>query len=82
MAHHRWLLQGPTHPGCLPNPHTAAHFTTQLKVGEDVIPAGTPETEMGAVREENKELCKGLVQDLIRHLELPLSSRLIHILSQ
>lgn len=62
--------------------HTAAYFSTQLNVEKAVIPTSTPETEMWAVREENKELCKGLVPDLICHLELTLSSGLIHVLSQ
>lgn len=46
------------------------------------IPTNTPGTEIWAGREENKELCKGLVQDLICPLEQALSSRLIHILFQ
>lgn len=37
---------------------------------------------MWAGREENKELCKGLVQNLICPLEQALSSGLIHTLSQ
>lgn len=46
------------------------------------IPTNTPGTEIWAGREENKELRKGLVQDLICPLEQALSSRLIHILFQ
>lgn len=60
----------------------AAHFSAQLKVEKAVIPASTPETKTWAVREKNRNLCKGLVQDLACHLELILSSGLIHILSR